>query len=111
MGWTGLLTITQSIAPAFLITDLKLPFQSLLQAGRGSKSKLPLWGSQIRQEIWHQVALKAGGKVIRSQTENKPVLVLRLQITALNPRASKDLLLSPDGHKLGCHSSLKQRSG
>lgn len=43
--------------------------------------------------------------------DKRPVLVLRLQITALNPRASKDLLLSPDGYKLGCHSSLKQRSG
>lgn len=37
MGWTGLLTITQSFSPAFSITDLELPFQSLLQAGGGKQ--------------------------------------------------------------------------
>lgn len=30
VGWTWLLTITQNIPPAFFITNLKLPFQSLL---------------------------------------------------------------------------------
>lgn len=33
MGWTWLLTSTQNIYPAFFATNLKLPFQSLLQAG------------------------------------------------------------------------------
>lgn len=64
MGWMWLLMITQDIPPAFFITSPKLPFRACCKQEKENKSKFPLWGSQIPQQVLVSPETEGKGDVV-----------------------------------------------